>query len=358
MAGRRGPPQARAPGSGQGEAAAAWSEHQPPPLTALPGCGNHGNQPRSGGAGRARRRLRRVTAGRRKWGWVGPRRRLAAAPASPAGTAGRASSLLRSSSATKRPRKAGNPGGLWRSPHDSRLRSAILPRDNHRRSTAHRAAPSPSGTAFRATAGHPAVHPPPPPPPQQHPRAQHPPVTPPARPPTELAGATPPDLSPRPRPHVCDTRFAAAAGNGRFCWLRGGRAGVPPGPVSCVPSRPPPPHTRTPVAAAMAMSFQKPWFLARARRRFAMTRECAVLLPRVCAALADPRQPGSDDTCLEKLLDWFQELTLFGECPPLAGSTPHLPSPKAPAAGDRQGLVRGGGRPAGRNPGGSLPRGC
>lgn len=163
MAGRRGPPQARAPGSGQGEAAAAWSEHQPPPLTALPGCGNHGNQPRSGGAGRARRRLRRVTAGRRKWGWVGPRRRLAAAPASPAGTAGRASSLLRSSSATKRPRKAGNPGGLWRSPHDSRLRSAILPRDNHRRSTAHRAAPSLSGTAFRGTAGHPAVHPPPPP---------------------------------------------------------------------------------------------------------------------------------------------------------------------------------------------------
>uniref|UniRef100_A0A8D0ESZ1 BRCA1 associated ATM activator 1 n=1 Tax=Strix occidentalis caurina TaxID=311401 RepID=A0A8D0ESZ1_STROC len=47
-----------------------------------------------------------------------------------------------------------------------------------------------------------------------------------------------------------------------------------------------------------------------------MTRECSLLLPRVCAALADPRQPGSDDTCLEKLLDWFRDLTEFGECPP------------------------------------------
>lgn len=55
-------------------------------------------------------------------------------------------------------------------------------------------------------------------------------------------------------------------------------------------------------------------FVARARRRFAMTRECAVLLPGVCAALADPRQPGLDDTCLEKLLDWFRSLTWFGEC--------------------------------------------
>uniref|UniRef100_A0A8D0ETQ7 BRCA1 associated ATM activator 1 n=1 Tax=Strix occidentalis caurina TaxID=311401 RepID=A0A8D0ETQ7_STROC len=44
-----------------------------------------------------------------------------------------------------------------------------------------------------------------------------------------------------------------------------------------------------------------------------MTRECSLLLPRVCAALADPRQPGSDDTCLEKLLDWFRDLTEFGE---------------------------------------------
>lgn len=55
-------------------------------------------------------------------------------------------------------------------------------------------------------------------------------------------------------------------------------------------------------------------FVARARRRFAMTRECAALLPGVCAALADPRQPGLDDTCLEKLLDWFRSLTWFGEC--------------------------------------------
>ncbi|NXL84312.1 BRAT1 protein, partial [Alectura lathami] len=39
-----------------------------------------------------------------------------------------------------------------------------------------------------------------------------------------------------------------------------------------------------------------------------MSRQCALLLPRVCAALADPRQPGSDDTCLEKMLDWFREL--------------------------------------------------
>ncbi|XP_052628895.1 BRCA1-associated ATM activator 1 isoform X2 [Harpia harpyja] len=74
----------------------------------------------------------------------------------------------------------------------------------------------------------------------------------------------------------------------------------------------------------MAMSFQKPWFLARARRRFAMTRECALLLPRVCAALADPRQPGSDDTCLEKLLDWFQELTLFDSTVQLVQDNPCL----------------------------------
>ncbi|OXB82756.1 UNVERIFIED_CONTAM: hypothetical protein H355_000454 [Colinus virginianus] len=40
-----------------------------------------------------------------------------------------------------------------------------------------------------------------------------------------------------------------------------------------------------------------------------MSRACALLLPRVCAALCDPRQPGCDDTCLEKMLDWFRELT-------------------------------------------------
>ncbi|NWH79428.1 BRAT1 protein, partial [Piaya cayana] len=32
------------------------------------------------------------------------------------------------------------------------------------------------------------------------------------------------------------------------------------------------------------------------------------LLPRVLAALSGPRPPGSDDTCLEKLLDWFRDL--------------------------------------------------
>lgn len=52
------------------------------------------------------------------------------------------------------------------------------------------------------------------------------------------------------------------------------------------------------------------------RGRRAMSRACARLLPRVCAALADPRQPGSDDTCLEKMLDWFRELREAGECPP------------------------------------------
>ncbi|XP_038618801.1 BRCA1-associated ATM activator 1 [Tachyglossus aculeatus] len=34
--------------------------------------------------------------------------------------------------------------------------------------------------------------------------------------------------------------------------------------------------------------------------------ECARLLPHVCSVLADPRWPGADDTCLEKLLDWFK----------------------------------------------------
>lgn len=64
------------------------------------------------------------------------------------------------------------------------------------------------------------------------------------------------------------------------------------------------------------MSAWQAWFVARARRRFAMSRECSQLLPRVCAALADPRQPGSDDTCLEKLLDWLRDLTELGEGPP------------------------------------------
>ncbi|KAM6244857.1 integrator complex assembly factor BRAT1 isoform 2-T2 [Spheniscus humboldti] len=72
------------------------------------------------------------------------------------------------------------------------------------------------------------------------------------------------------------------------------------------------------------MSVQESWFIARARRRFAMTRECSLLLPRVCAALADPRQPGSDDTCLEKLLDWFRDLTQFDPTVSLVQDNPCL----------------------------------
>lgn len=44
-----------------------------------------------------------------------------------------------------------------------------------------------------------------------------------------------------------------------------------------------------------------------------MDPECAQLLPALCAALADPRQPVADDTCLEKLLDWFKTLTEAGK---------------------------------------------
>ncbi|XP_064818961.1 BRCA1-associated ATM activator 1-like isoform X2 [Oncorhynchus masou masou] len=40
-----------------------------------------------------------------------------------------------------------------------------------------------------------------------------------------------------------------------------------------------------------------------------MDSECLVLLPRVCAVLADPRQSLPDDTSFEKLLDWFTGLT-------------------------------------------------
>ncbi|XP_029433400.1 BRCA1-associated ATM activator 1 isoform X3 [Rhinatrema bivittatum] len=43
-----------------------------------------------------------------------------------------------------------------------------------------------------------------------------------------------------------------------------------------------------------------------------MDGECARLLPPVCAVLADPGQPLSDDTCLEKLLDWFRALAQAG----------------------------------------------
>ncbi|KAL2765968.1 BRCA1-associated ATM activator 1 isoform 1 [Daubentonia madagascariensis] len=43
-----------------------------------------------------------------------------------------------------------------------------------------------------------------------------------------------------------------------------------------------------------------------------MDQECSQLLPAVCAVLADPRQPVADDTCLEKLLDWFKTVTETG----------------------------------------------
>ncbi|XP_017453976.1 BRCA1-associated ATM activator 1 isoform X2 [Rattus norvegicus] len=40
-----------------------------------------------------------------------------------------------------------------------------------------------------------------------------------------------------------------------------------------------------------------------------MDAECSRLLPALCAVLADPRQLVADDTCLEKLLDWFKTVT-------------------------------------------------
>ncbi|XP_015274165.1 PREDICTED: BRCA1-associated ATM activator 1 [Gekko japonicus] len=43
-----------------------------------------------------------------------------------------------------------------------------------------------------------------------------------------------------------------------------------------------------------------------------MDSKCSQLLPSVCTVLADSRQPVSDDTCLEKLLDWFKMLTNNG----------------------------------------------
>ncbi|XP_055202769.1 BRCA1-associated ATM activator 1 isoform X8 [Gorilla gorilla gorilla] len=43
-----------------------------------------------------------------------------------------------------------------------------------------------------------------------------------------------------------------------------------------------------------------------------MDPECAQLLPALCAVLVDPRQPVADDTCLEKLLDWFNTVTEGG----------------------------------------------
>lgn len=44
-----------------------------------------------------------------------------------------------------------------------------------------------------------------------------------------------------------------------------------------------------------------------------MDAKCSQLLPAVCAVLADPGHPVADDTCLEKLLDWFKALASAGE---------------------------------------------
>lgn len=44
-----------------------------------------------------------------------------------------------------------------------------------------------------------------------------------------------------------------------------------------------------------------------------MDPECSKLLPALCAVLADPRQSVADDTCLEKLLDWFKTVTEAGK---------------------------------------------
>ncbi|KAM6157165.1 integrator complex assembly factor BRAT1 [Erethizon dorsatum] len=43
-----------------------------------------------------------------------------------------------------------------------------------------------------------------------------------------------------------------------------------------------------------------------------MDPECSRLLPALCAVLADPSQAVADDTCLEKLLDWFKTVTEAG----------------------------------------------
>lgn len=64
-----------------------------------------------------------------------------------------------------------------------------------------------------------------------------------------------------------------------------------------------------------------------------MDAKCAQLLPSVCAVLADPGHPLADDTCLEKLLDWFKALASAGE---LALSF---------ALGKGRGVSAGGGNP-------------
>ncbi|XP_075851372.1 integrator complex assembly factor BRAT1 isoform X2 [Microcebus murinus] len=71
-----------------------------------------------------------------------------------------------------------------------------------------------------------------------------------------------------------------------------------------------------------------------------MDHECARLLPAVCAVLADPRQPVADDTCLEKLLDWFKTVTeaessllLLQENPCLLELLSHVPTLQDVSAG-------------------------
>ncbi|KAM7141545.1 integrator complex assembly factor BRAT1 isoform 3-T5 [Molossus nigricans] len=55
-----------------------------------------------------------------------------------------------------------------------------------------------------------------------------------------------------------------------------------------------------------------------------MDPECSQLLPALCAALADPRRPVVDDTCLEKLLDWFKTVTEAGSSLLLLQDSPCL----------------------------------
>ncbi|XP_060116450.1 BRCA1-associated ATM activator 1 [Heteronotia binoei] len=55
-----------------------------------------------------------------------------------------------------------------------------------------------------------------------------------------------------------------------------------------------------------------------------MDSECAQLLPSVCALLADSRQLACDDTCLEKLLDWFKTLAKGGSSLALLEENPCL----------------------------------
>ncbi|XP_066200403.1 BRCA1-associated ATM activator 1 isoform X1 [Saccopteryx leptura] len=55
-----------------------------------------------------------------------------------------------------------------------------------------------------------------------------------------------------------------------------------------------------------------------------MDPECSRLLPALCAVLADPRQPVADDTCLEKLLDWFKTITEAGSSLLLLQDSPCL----------------------------------